>query len=361
MLFQSETVAVEKDADGSAFLKIDVPGQTHNMISRQVLADLDAALDRVAAEAASAVARRPQRQAGRLPRRRRPSRLPRNRRRRRGRGPVGTRPAAVRQARPRCPCRRWRRSTAPVSAAVWSWPWPAITASSSTTPKTQLGLPEVTLGLLPGWGGTQRLPRVVGLQRALEMILEGKRLKAREALRWGLADVAPTERVGTADAAGVPRHQGHSAGQTSAEGAAAADVGAAAAGIDRRRPGHDLRDDGAHPAQPRLGRHAGAGRGAAGDPRRAERGHGGGPGLRTRRRRPAGRQPGVPQPHHALAARREGPQAAGGAARPPRRRKSAASASSAPASWARASPSWPPSAAPRWSCARSTRPPSTRG
>ncbi len=51
MLFQSETVTVEKDADGSAFLKIDVPGQTHNMISRQVLADLDAALDRVAAEA----------------------------------------------------------------------------------------------------------------------------------------------------------------------------------------------------------------------------------------------------------------------------------------------------------------------
>ncbi len=60
-------------------------------------------------------------------------------------------------------------------------------------PKTQLGLPEVTLGLLPGWGGTQRLPRVVGLQRALLMILEGKRLKAREALRWGLADVAPTK------------------------------------------------------------------------------------------------------------------------------------------------------------------------
>ena len=50
MLFQSETVAVEKDADGSTFLKIDVPGQTHNMISRQVLADLDAALNRVAAE-----------------------------------------------------------------------------------------------------------------------------------------------------------------------------------------------------------------------------------------------------------------------------------------------------------------------
>jgi 3-hydroxyacyl-CoA dehydrogenase/enoyl-CoA hydratase/3-hydroxybutyryl-CoA epimerase len=55
-------------------------------------------------------------------------------------------------------------------------------------PKTQLGLPEVTLGLIPGWGGTQRLPRRAGLERALQMILGGKRLSAREAFRWGLAD-----------------------------------------------------------------------------------------------------------------------------------------------------------------------------
>ncbi|MBY0526413.1 MAG: enoyl-CoA hydratase/isomerase family protein [Gemmataceae bacterium] len=55
-------------------------------------------------------------------------------------------------------------------------------------PKTQMGLPEVELGLLPGWGGTQRLPRVVGLEPALKMILGARRLKAAEALRWGLAD-----------------------------------------------------------------------------------------------------------------------------------------------------------------------------
>jgi 3-hydroxyacyl-CoA dehydrogenase/enoyl-CoA hydratase/3-hydroxybutyryl-CoA epimerase len=54
--------------------------------------------------------------------------------------------------------------------------------------KTQLGLPEVELGLLPAWGGTQRLPRVVGLERALRVMLGGKRLRALEALRWGLAD-----------------------------------------------------------------------------------------------------------------------------------------------------------------------------
>src|SRR5262249_34014685 len=61
-------------------------------------------------------------------------------------------------------------------------------------PGTTLGLPEIKLGLLPGWGGTQRLPRVVGIERALQMILQSRQLDAREALRWGLADhVEPTQ------------------------------------------------------------------------------------------------------------------------------------------------------------------------
>ncbi len=55
-------------------------------------------------------------------------------------------------------------------------------------PKTQLRLPEIELGLLPAWGGTQRLPRVVGLEAALKVILGGRRLTASDALRWGLAD-----------------------------------------------------------------------------------------------------------------------------------------------------------------------------
>src|SRR6516162_10609524 len=55
-------------------------------------------------------------------------------------------------------------------------------------PKTQIGLPEIELGLVPGWGGTQRLPRVVGLERALQVILQRKRLNSREAKEWGLAD-----------------------------------------------------------------------------------------------------------------------------------------------------------------------------
>lgn len=54
--------------------------------------------------------------------------------------------------------------------------------------KTVLGLPEVQLGLLPGSGGTQRLPRRVGVSTALDMILTGKQLRAKQALKAGLVD-----------------------------------------------------------------------------------------------------------------------------------------------------------------------------
>lgn len=50
------------------------------------------------------------------------------------------------------------------------------------------GLPEVGLGLIPGYGGTQRLPGIIGKARALEMILTGKQVKAEEALQLGLVN-----------------------------------------------------------------------------------------------------------------------------------------------------------------------------
>lgn len=59
---------------------------------------------------------------------------------------------------------------------------------ASNDKKTVLGLPEVQLGLLPGSGGTQRLPRLVGLQKALDMILTGKQLRAVQAKKAGLVD-----------------------------------------------------------------------------------------------------------------------------------------------------------------------------
>jgi 3-hydroxyacyl-CoA dehydrogenase / enoyl-CoA hydratase / 3-hydroxybutyryl-CoA epimerase len=190
MLFQSETVVVEKDRDGSAFLKIDAPGQTHNMLSRQMLADLDAAFDAVAAEA-------------RLPllviRSGKPS----------GflagadlHGFLEIADAAEAEALSAQGQRLFDKLAALPMPTLVGIHGPCLGGGVELAlvcdyrlvldnPKTQLGLPEVSLGLLPGWGGTQRLPRVVGLRRALEMILEGKRLGAREALRWGLADVAP--------------------------------------------------------------------------------------------------------------------------------------------------------------------------
>ena len=62
----------------------------------------------------------------------------------------------------------------------------------SDSPKTALGLPEVQLGLLPGGGGTQRLPKRVGIQKALDMMLTGKQLRAKQALKAGLVnDVVP--------------------------------------------------------------------------------------------------------------------------------------------------------------------------
>ncbi len=59
----------------------------------------------------------------------------------------------------------------------------------SDNPKTRLGLPEVKLGVLPGFGGTYRLPRRVGTPNALDLMLTGKMIKAQKAQRMGLADL----------------------------------------------------------------------------------------------------------------------------------------------------------------------------
>ncbi|MCG3729862.1 fatty acid oxidation complex subunit alpha FadJ [Vibrio cincinnatiensis] len=61
--------------------------------------------------------------------------------------------------------------------------------------KTRLGLPEVMLGLLPGSGGTQRLPRLIGLLPALDLILTGKQLRAKKAKTLGVVDACVPESV----------------------------------------------------------------------------------------------------------------------------------------------------------------------
>jgi len=57
---------------------------------------------------------------------------------------------------------------------------------AADNPKARFGFPEVTLGLLPGAGGTQRTPRLTGMQAAAPLLMEGKRIKAGEALKMGL-------------------------------------------------------------------------------------------------------------------------------------------------------------------------------
>jgi len=61
---------------------------------------------------------------------------------------------------------------------------------------TRIGLPETTLGLIPAWGGCTRLPRLIGAEKAAEVILKGRLYSAQEALKLGLVDeVAPPDRL----------------------------------------------------------------------------------------------------------------------------------------------------------------------
>ncbi|MCX7339050.1 MAG: 3-hydroxyacyl-CoA dehydrogenase NAD-binding domain-containing protein [Hyphomicrobiales bacterium] len=74
----------------------------------------------------------------------------------------------------------------------------------------QLGLPEVKLGLVPGAGGTQRLPRLVGIETALALVSSGRMVNADEALRIGLVDAVATEDLETAAVALAGRMAGES-------------------------------------------------------------------------------------------------------------------------------------------------------
>src|SRR5713226_1113847 len=58
----------------------------------------------------------------------------------------------------------------------------------SDSPRAKIGLPEVRLGIFPAWGGCARLPRLVGLAAALDLILTGRQLDAKRAKRIGLVD-----------------------------------------------------------------------------------------------------------------------------------------------------------------------------
>src|SRR5205807_9483493 len=59
---------------------------------------------------------------------------------------------------------------------------------ASDDPATRIGLPETTLGLIPAWGGSTRLPRMIGEDNAADVTLKGKLYSASEALKIGLVD-----------------------------------------------------------------------------------------------------------------------------------------------------------------------------
>jgi 3-hydroxyacyl-CoA dehydrogenase / enoyl-CoA hydratase / 3-hydroxybutyryl-CoA epimerase len=186
-LFESRSVVVEKDVDGSVFLKLDVPDRSLNVFTREVMADLDAALDHVKAEKNLPILIiRSGKASGFL-----------------AGADLNDFLAIQTSAEAEALSARGQA----VFDKLAGLPMPTLAVISGPClggglefalacdyrlvydkPSTQLGLPEVQLGLLPGWGGTQRLPRVVGLERALMIILGGKRLSAPEARRWGLAD-----------------------------------------------------------------------------------------------------------------------------------------------------------------------------
>jgi 3-hydroxyacyl-CoA dehydrogenase/enoyl-CoA hydratase/3-hydroxybutyryl-CoA epimerase len=64
------------------------------------------------------------------------------------------------------------------------------------TPSTRLSLPEIQLGIIPGFGGTQRLPRLIGISQSIPLILSGKALRPHQALQIGLVDeVTPPSRL----------------------------------------------------------------------------------------------------------------------------------------------------------------------
>jgi len=77
-----------------------------------------------------------------------------------------------------------------------SWPWLRLASEDA-----RLGQPEVKLGVIPGYGGSQRLPRLVGRGAALKLLLTGEIISAQEALRIGLVDevVPSSELMGRAE------------------------------------------------------------------------------------------------------------------------------------------------------------------
>jgi 3-hydroxyacyl-CoA dehydrogenase/enoyl-CoA hydratase/3-hydroxybutyryl-CoA epimerase len=190
--FQTPNLRVEREAASSARLWLDVADRSVNVLNREVIAELEAALDRVAADG---TLRHLQifsaKSSGFVV----------------GAdvhdfAAIGTAEEAM--ALSAAGQRLFDKLAALSAVTVAVIEGPCLGGGlelalacdyrqALDNPNTQFGFPEIELGILPAWGGTQRLPRLVGLERALQMILGRTRLDVPEALRWGLIDEVVTK------------------------------------------------------------------------------------------------------------------------------------------------------------------------
>ncbi len=105
----------------------------------------------------------------------------------------------------------------------------------------EFGQPEITLGIIPGGGGTQRLARVLGKQKTMELVLTGRRFSAREALEWGLVNriskawLNEAIGLGRTVASGPPM-----AAKLAKQAVLAADETALASGLEQERRLYEL-------------------------------------------------------------------------------------------------------------------------
>ncbi len=184
---QEKSVTLEMQLDGNAFLWIDLPGKPYNVINQQVLADLDAVFDRVATDSSIKLF---------IILGRKKSGFIAGADLHEFTTITGTEAATALSAKGQQLFDKLEALPMPTVAVIHG---PCLGGGLEFAlacdyrvvidqPSTQIGLPEIELGLVPGWGGTQRLPRVVGLERAFHVILLRRRLNAREAHQWGLAD-----------------------------------------------------------------------------------------------------------------------------------------------------------------------------
>lgn len=205
-----ETLRVELDADGIAIAALDVPGRSMNTIGAQVIADFASLVERVQSDAAitglvitsgKASGFCAGADLGELAQR------------------LGPPDGGATEARLRADfeatgtfsrlLRRLETFGKPVAAVIdgvalgggLELALAAHFRVAVDQPRTKLGLPEATIGLLPGAGGTQRLPRLTGIMASLPLLLEGKPVSAEEALKLGIVHALVAEPAAALDAA----------------------------------------------------------------------------------------------------------------------------------------------------------------